>query len=180
MDANPGPPAPAARKEVAGGATAGDEHRKDAAGPSTDVNVRQGSRRRRGSSAKPRRSSGGKAARGHEEAADQGQDWRGFDAGHLVDVHLPDGFSFHGTVDAKTADSGVIWIRSDAGTRRMFGHLEGVRLARRTADAGVLLPRTATPVASNDVTSKAGTPEPPTPEPTAAAPATLTGRAAVP
>ena len=175
MDANPGPPAPAALKEVAGGATAGDEHCKDAAGPSADANARQGSRRRRGSSAKPRRSSGGKAARGHGGAADQGQDWRGFDTGHLVDVHLPDGFTFHGTVDAKTADSGVIWIRSDAGTRRMFGHLEGVRLARRTAAAGAPLPRTATAV-----TSKAGTPEPRTPEPTAVAPGTLTGMAQVP
>ncbi|KQQ82423.1 hypothetical protein [Arthrobacter sp. Leaf137] len=175
MDTIPGPPATAAGNEVAGGATAGDEHRKDAVWPGADANARQGSRRRRGSSAKPRRSSGAKAAQGHEESADQGQDWHGFDTGQLVDVHLPDGFSFHGTVDAKTSDSGVIWIRSDAGTRRMFGHLEGVRLARRTAAGGTPLPRTATAV-----TSKAGTPEPRTPEPMAAAPGTLTGRAAVP
>lgn len=175
MEANPGPPATAARNEGAGGAAAGDAHRKDAAGLSADANVRQGSRRRRGSSAKPRRSSGGKAARGHEDTASQGQDWHRFETGQLVDVHLPDGFSFHGTVDAKTSDSGVIWIRSDAGTRRMFGHLEGVRLARRTAAGGTPLPRTATAV-----TSKAGTPEPRTPEPMAAALGTLTGRAAVP
>lgn len=129
MDANPGPPSAAARNEVSGGATVGGEHRKEAAGPSTDANVRQGSRRRRGSSAKPRRSAGGTAAHGNEHAADQGQDWHGFDTGHLVDVHLPDGFSFPGTVDAKTADSSVIWVRSDAGTRRMFGRFEGVRLA---------------------------------------------------
>ncbi|MFC9769992.1 MULTISPECIES: hypothetical protein [unclassified Pseudarthrobacter] len=175
MEANPGPPATAAGNEVAGGATVGDEHRKDAVWPGADANARQGSRRRRGSSAKPRRSSGAKAAQGHEDAADRGQDWNGFDAGQLVDVHLPDGFSFHGTVDAKTADSGVIWIRSDAGIRRMFGHLEGVRLARRTAAAGSSKARTATAVSS-----KAGTQEPRTPAPMAAAPGTQAGRAAVP
>ncbi len=177
MDANPGPPATTAGNEVAGGAVVGDEHRKDAAGPSADANVRQGSRRRRGSSAKPRRSAGGKAARGHEDAADQGQDWRGFDTGHLVVVHQPDGFTFPGTVDAKTADSGVIWIRSDAGTRRMFGHLEGVRLTRRTAATAAGASATGT---STRRTSTPGTPEAVTLEAAAAAPGTLAGRAAVP
>ena len=60
------------------------------------------------------------------------QDWNGIPPGLAVEVLLPGGFTFHGTVDAKTAESCVVWIRSDAGLRQMFGHLEGVRLEPRT------------------------------------------------
>jgi hypothetical protein len=95
------------------------------------------SRRRRGVSGKYRRAAAGDsgAVPGPNtsnaldaDAVHGVQDWQGIAPGVAVEVHLPGGFSFQGTVDAKTADYGVVWIRSDAGLRQMFGHLEGVRL----------------------------------------------------
>lgn len=104
-------------------------------------------RRRRGVSAKFRRPAASTAS---DSVGDQGaetgnelgagerlqpdpvqaaQDWHGIGPGLSVEVHLPGGFSFQGTVDAKTEDSGVVWIKSDTGFRQMFGHLEGVRLS---------------------------------------------------
>lgn len=102
-------------------------------------------RRRRGVSAKFRRPAAGAATdtvgvRGgetNEPGSGDGldtvglhsaQDWHAIAPGLFVEVHLPNGYSFQGTVDAKTEDSGVVWIKSDAGLRQMFGNYEGVRL----------------------------------------------------
>ncbi|MBT2248756.1 hypothetical protein JHV56_08625 [Arthrobacter sp. BHU FT2] len=145
MDASPGPPA----------TTNGRELRKDFAAAGSDPEpaprdpVTQGSRRRRGTSARLRRaaaslpavadpyaSATARSGCGSPETGQvfyPAQDWNGIEIGSTVDVHLPGGYSYPGSVDDKTADSGVIWIRSDGGTRRMFGHLEGVRLAPRTS-----------------------------------------------
>jgi hypothetical protein len=68
------------------------------------------------------------------------EDWTGLTEGAAVEVAYAAGHSYVGLVDAKTADSSVIWVTGYPGVvRRMYGHQEGVRL-RRAAEAKPHLP----------------------------------------
>jgi hypothetical protein len=73
------------------------------------------------------------------ETGDSGspaEDWNAISVGSTVEVILTDGYSYVGRVDAKTPDSGVVWVVSftDLG-RQMYESHDGVRLrpaAKRT------------------------------------------------
>jgi hypothetical protein len=66
-----------------------------------------------------------------DEAQDDypAQDWSGIAVGSAVDVILPEGAAYRARVDAKTPDSGIVWVVSLGGTgRQMHGNRDGVRL----------------------------------------------------
>ncbi|ALV41308.1 hypothetical protein AU252_09220 [Pseudarthrobacter sulfonivorans] len=55
------------------------------------------------------------------------QNWSGLDASDDVQVVSSDGHSYAAVIDAKTADSSVVWIRRrDIGTRHMLEHHDGI------------------------------------------------------
>jgi hypothetical protein len=57
------------------------------------------------------------------------QDWSAIAVGSAVEVILPEGPPYRGRVDAKTPDSGIVWVVSLGGTgRQMHGNRDGVRL----------------------------------------------------
>lgn len=57
------------------------------------------------------------------------EDWTGITEGAAVEVAYAAGHSYVGRVDAKTADSSIVWVVGSPGVgRRMYGHQEGVRL----------------------------------------------------
>jgi hypothetical protein len=57
------------------------------------------------------------------------QDWSAIEVGSTVSVTPPAGVPYLGRVDAKTPDSGIVWVLSLEGSgRQMHGHLDGVRL----------------------------------------------------
>ena len=57
------------------------------------------------------------------------QDWSAIAVGSAVEVILPEGPAYRGRVDAKTPDSGIVWVVSLGGTgRQMHGDRDGVRL----------------------------------------------------
>jgi hypothetical protein len=63
------------------------------------------------------------------EALYAAEDWTSFREGAAVEVAHAAGHSYVGRVDAKTADSSIIWVIGSPGVgRRMYGHQEGVRL----------------------------------------------------
>jgi hypothetical protein len=70
---------------------------------------------------------------GHtDETGDSGspaEDWNAVSVGSTVEVGLRSGHSYVGRVDAKTPDSGVVWVVSLTGLgRQMYGSRDGVRL----------------------------------------------------
>lgn len=57
------------------------------------------------------------------------QDWSAIAVGSAVEVLLPKGAGYWGRVDAKTADSAIVWVVGGGGTgRQMHCNSEGVRL----------------------------------------------------
>ncbi|MHC6220702.1 hypothetical protein [Arthrobacter sp. MMS24-S77] len=58
------------------------------------------------------------------------QDWSAIRVGESVEVQLATRFSYHGSVEAKTADSKIVWVVSSSGQgRAMYTHADGVRIA---------------------------------------------------
>jgi hypothetical protein len=74
----------------------------------------------------------GRRPRIPDETADPGipaEDWKAISVGSTVEVVLTGGHSYVGRVDAKTPDSGVVWVVSSTGLgRQMYGSCDGVRL----------------------------------------------------
>jgi hypothetical protein len=66
------------------------------------------------------------------ETGDSGspaEDWKAISVGSTVEVVLTGGHSYVGRVDAKTPDSGVVWVVSFTGLgRQMYEGHDGVRL----------------------------------------------------
>ncbi len=57
------------------------------------------------------------------------QNWSAIGVGETVQVLHANKFSYHGTVEAKTADSMILWVVSSGGQgRAMYGHADGVRI----------------------------------------------------
>jgi hypothetical protein len=71
-----------------------------------------------------------------DETLDPGspaEDWNAISVGSAVEVSQTGGHSYVGRVDAKTPDSGIVWVVSFTGLgRQMYGSRDGVRL-RSTA-----------------------------------------------
>ena len=54
--------------------------------------------------------------------------------GQSVEVYLAARFSYHGSVEAKTADSAIVWVVSSSGQgRAMYTHSDGVRIVTARA-----------------------------------------------
>jgi hypothetical protein len=57
------------------------------------------------------------------------QDWTDIDAGAIVEVRYPSGYSYQAIVDEKSSDSGIVWVHSTSGLgRKMYGNWDGVQL----------------------------------------------------
>lgn len=67
-----------------------------------------------------------------DETVDSGRPaevWDAISVGSTVEVSLAGGHSYVGRVDAKTPDSGIVWVVSFTGLgRQMYGSHDGVRL----------------------------------------------------
>ncbi|MGX9901524.1 hypothetical protein ACW0JT_19415 [Arthrobacter sp. SA17] len=61
------------------------------------------------------------------------QNWTWLEAQDDVRVIDPNGQAYAASIDAKTADSSVVWIRrQDIGTRHMLDHRDGTRIVSGT------------------------------------------------
>jgi len=96
--------------------------------------VKSGSRRR-GRRPLPRESDTGRGPDlKHDAGRDAGQDhpardWSAILVGSTVSVTPPAGLPYLGRVDAKTPDSGIVWVLSLEGSgRQMIGNTDGVSL----------------------------------------------------
>ena len=96
--------------------------------------VKSGSRRR-GRRPLPRESDTGpgldlKAGAGHDTGQDHpAHDWSDIAVGSTVSVTPQAGPPYLGRVDAKTPDSGIVWVVSLEGSgRQMIGNRDGVSL----------------------------------------------------
>lgn len=96
--------------------------------------VKSGSRRR-GRRSLPRESDTGrsldlKAGAGHDTGQDHpAHDWSDIAVGSTVSVTPQAGPPYLGRVDAKTPDSGIVWVVSLEGSgRQMIGNRDGVSL----------------------------------------------------
>lgn len=57
------------------------------------------------------------------------RDWSALSSEDKVVVTEPGRHGYPATIDAKTADSAVVWVIDEGGQRRAFDHREGVELA---------------------------------------------------